>query len=98
MTSLVPRDHGEAVAHFRHAIIAALAARDLTRGELAAALRGLAKQRYRPPDSEATRTYSVATLERWYYLFRAIGMDGLRPTGRSDRGTLTPSFVRFCAT
>jgi transposase InsO family protein len=28
----------------------------------------------------------VPTLERWYYAFRAGGMDGLRPQGRSDRG------------
>jgi putative transposase len=86
MTGLLPRDHGEAVAHFRHALIGVLLARDLSRGELAAALRVLAQQRHRPPDSDDTRRYSVPTLERWYYAFRAGGMDGLRPQGRSDRG------------
>jgi len=86
MTGLQPRDHGEAVAHFRHAIIGALLARDLSHGELAIALRVLAQQRHRPPGVEGTRCYSVPTLERWYYAFRAGGMDGLRPTGRSDRG------------
>jgi len=86
MTGLQPRDHGEAVAHFRHAIIGALLARDLSRGELAAALRTLAQQRHRPPDADDTRCYSVPTLERWYYAFRTDGMQGLRPAGRSDRG------------
>jgi len=86
MTDLHPRDHGEAVAHFRHAIIGLLLARDLSRGELAAAFRALAQQRHRPPSVDSTRTYSVPTLERWYYAFREGGMDGLRPQGRSDRG------------
>ena len=86
MTDLYPRDHGEAVAHFRHAIIGALLARYLSRGELAAAFRALAQQRHRPPSVDATRTYSVPTLERWYYAFREGGMVGLRPQGRSDRG------------
>jgi transposase InsO family protein len=86
MVGLEPRDHGEAVAHFRHAIIGALSARDLSRGELAAALRALAEQRHRPPCSDHTRTYSVPTLERWFYRYRRDGMNGLRPTGRSDRG------------
>ena len=86
MTSLQPRDHGEAVAHFRHAIIGALLARDLCRGELAAALRELAQQRHRPPGADGTCFYSVSTLERWYYRFRADGMQGLRPAGRCDRG------------
>lgn len=86
MTGLQPRDHGEAVAHFRHAILGALLARDLSRGELAAAFRALAQQPHRPPDGDVTRTYSVPTLERWYYAFREGGMDGLRPAGRSDRG------------
>jgi transposase InsO family protein len=87
MTDLLhPRDHGEAVAHFRHALIGALLARDLSHGELACALRALAQQRHRPPDSNDTRSYSVPTLERWLYAFRSGGMAALRPAGRSDRG------------
>jgi hypothetical protein len=86
MTGLHPRDHGEAVAHFRHAIIGALSARDLSRGELAVALRALTQQRHRPPEADGTRSYSVPTLERWYYAFRTGGMDALRPAARSDRG------------
>ena len=86
MTGLQPRDHGEAVAHFRHAIIGALSARDLSRGELAVAFRALAQQRHRPPDADGTRSYSVPTLERWYYAYRLGGMDALRPAARSDRG------------
>jgi len=80
------RDHGEAVAHFRHALIGALLARDLSHGELASALRALSQKRHRPPDSDDTRSYSVPTLERWLYAFRSGGMQALRPAGRSDRG------------
>ncbi len=33
-----------------------------------------------------TRTYSVPTLERWYYALRIGGLEALRPEPRSDRG------------
>jgi hypothetical protein len=48
---LRPRDHAEAVALFRAEIIGALVRRELNRGELAAALRALSQQRFRPPGS-----------------------------------------------
>jgi putative transposase len=91
--SLTPRDHAEAVALFRAQIIGALARRDLSRGELAAALRALAAERYRPPGSATTRRFGASTLERWLYAYRAGGLAALRPRPRSDRGRareLTP--------
>jgi putative transposase len=81
-----PRDHAEAVALFRAQIIGALTRRDLDRGELAAAFRALAVERYRPPDSATTRRFGASTLERWFYAYRAGGLAALRPRPRSDRG------------
>ncbi len=88
-----PRDHAEAVALFRAQIIGALTRRDLDRGELAAALRALAAERYRPPGSTTTRQFGASTLERWFYAYRSGGIAALRPRPRSDRGRareLTP--------
>jgi transposase InsO family protein len=91
--ALIPRDHAEAVALFRAELVGALARRELTRGELAAALRELAAVPYRPPGRKATRRFGVSTFERWYYGYRAGGLAALRPDARSDRGrgrALTP--------
>jgi putative transposase len=84
--SLPPIDHAEAVALFRSEIIGALCRRDLDHGELAAELRTLSQRRYRPPDADATRRYSVPTLERWLYRYKAGGLAALRPKARSDKG------------
>ena len=86
MDSLTPSSHAEAVALFRHGILGALTQAQLERGQLQAALAGLATQRFRPPMSKTTRSYSVPTLERWYYAFRANHLEGLKPRPRSDRG------------
>ena len=86
MKDLTPKDHAEAVATFRHAVIGPVCARDLSRGELAEALRELARTRVRPPGSKLTKTYSVPTLERWLYAYRSGGLGALRPRGRNDRG------------
>jgi putative transposase len=71
METLTPKDHGEAVAVFRHALIGRLCARELEHGELAEALRIVSQERVRPPDSARTRTFAVPTLERWLYAYRA---------------------------
>jgi putative transposase len=86
MESLTPSSHAEAVALFRHGVLGALTQAQLERGQLRAALAGLSSQRFRPPKSKTTRSYSVATLERWYYAFRARRLGGLKPALRSDRG------------
>jgi putative transposase len=86
MDTLTPKDHAEAVALFRSEIIGALSRRQLSRGELRAALRELSKLHFRPPGADTTRSFSVATLERWYYAYRAGGIGRLRPQPRSDRG------------
>lgn len=86
MDTLTPKDHAERVALFRSEIVGALVRRDLARGELRAALRELAAERYRLPGADRTRSFSVPTLERWYYRYRRGGLEALRPTPRSDRG------------
>ena len=83
---LGPADHAEAVAIFRATVIGPLLHRELPHGQLAAELRALSEQRFRPPGAHSTRTYSVPTLERWLYGMRSGGLDGLRPQPRSDRG------------
>ena len=83
---LSPHDHAEAVALFRSGIIGALVRRELTRGELAVAIRALAADRYRPPGRSATKRFGISTLERWYYAYRRGGLAALRSSPRSDRG------------
>ena len=83
---LRPRDHAEAVAHFRVKIIGELTARELSRGELADGLRRLAERKFRPPGSAVSRSYGLSTLERWYHRYRRFGLSGVTPKPRSDRG------------
>ena len=90
---LQPRDHAEAVALFRASIVGAIVQREMSRGELAVALRTIAACRYRPPGSRVAKQFSLATLERWFYAYRRGGLEALRPAPRSDRGRardLTP--------
>jgi len=84
--SLTPKDHAETIALYRAQIVGPLAQGALEHGDLAAALAEASAKRFRAPRSHGSRTYSVATLERWYYAFREGGLDALRPKERSDRG------------
>lgn len=79
-------DRDEALALFRATVIGGLATRELSHGELAAELRALSKKRFRAPGAKVTRRFSVPTLQRWLYRYRAEGLDGLRPRRRSDAG------------
>jgi transposase len=86
MKDLSPKDHAEAVALFRSEIVGALTRRELDRGELADALVELSKQRFRPPGAKFSKSYSLATLERWHYAYKSGGLDALKPAARCDRG------------
>lgn len=93
MDKLTPQTHAEAVAVFRHGVIGALTQAQMDRGQLAAALKVLSKQHFRPPKSLTTKRFSAATLERWYYSYKQRGLEGLKPESRSDKGRakeLTP--------
>src|SRR5689334_9268274 len=72
---LLPRDHAEAVALFRASIVGAIVQRELSRGELALALRAAAASRYRPPGSRVAKQFSIATVERWFYAYRRGGLE-----------------------
>jgi hypothetical protein len=86
-TKLAPKDTAEGVAVFRAQVIGPLLTRAFTsHGELADAIRALARQKHMPPGASATRFYSEATLERWYYRFKRRGLQGLMPKRRSDTG------------
>jgi putative transposase len=86
MPDLVASDRAEEVAIFRSQVIGSIAHRELSRGELKAALRQLSHTRFRSPGSAVTRTISVPTLERWYYRYRRGGLAALHPKPRNDRG------------
>ena len=86
MEELKPKNHQEAVAVFRHGVIGALTQAELEAGVLRAALKALAEKRFVPPKAKTARTFSVPTLERWYYAFKKKGLKGLMPRPRSDKG------------
>ena len=67
MDALTPKDHAEAVAVFRSEVVGSLCRRDLGHGDLRAEFVALARQRFRVPGGDVTRTISIPTLERWYY-------------------------------
>lgn len=81
-----PKDHAEAIALYRAQIVGPVVRRELERGDLAGALGELSATRFCPPRSHGARTYSVATLERWYYAFKEGGLEALRPKVRADKG------------
>ena len=92
---LKPKDHAEAVALFRAQVIGPLLCRDYdSHGELAAALRDLAKQPVRAPGRDVTRCFSASTLERWYYRFKKGGLEALRLQGRSNGHALVLTDVQ----
>ncbi len=85
--ALGPQNHMEAVALFRAQVIGPLLTQDFTaRGELAAAIRAIARLAHRPPGLRITRKYSQPTIERWYYRYKRGGLSALAPRRRSDAG------------
>jgi putative transposase len=86
MDALRLKDHAEAVAIFRSEVVGSLCRRELSHGDLRAEFLALAKERFRLPGADITKTISVPTLERWYYAYRNGGLSALVPKPRSDRG------------
>lgn len=84
---LAPKDTPEATAIFRAQVIGPLLTRVFaSHGELASAIRALARERHLPPGASTTRYFSEPTIERWYYRFKRRGLEGLTPKRRSDVG------------
>ena len=86
MDALKTKDHAEEVAIFRSEVVGSLCRRELSHGDLRAEFLALAKERFRLPGADITKTISVPTLERWYYAYRSGGLEALLPKPRSDRG------------
>lgn len=86
MAELTPKDPAEAVALYRAQIVGPLVHGELGRGDLRTALLALTGQRFRAPRAHSPQSYSIATLERWYYAFRDGGLEALRPKPRKDKG------------
>ena len=86
MDTLTPKNHAEEVALFRCEVVGELSRRELLHGELAEELEVLSKRRFRPPQSDHSRTFGVSTLERWLYSYKHGGLPALCPKPRSDRG------------
>lgn len=84
--TLAPKDHAEEVALFRSQIIGPLTRQLLQHGELAGEFEALSHKLFCPPGVDRSRTFSIPTLERWYYAYREGGMRALLPKPRSDVG------------
>lgn len=75
------------MALLRLSVLGSLASREhLNRGELKAIIKNLAQQTYHIPNSKRVHL-SEKTIERWYYLWKKKGIDGLIPMIRSDKNT-----------
>ena len=94
---LAPKDTPEAIAIFRARVIGPLLTRAfVSHGDLADAIRALSRQRHRPPTSDTSRTYSEATIERWYstarsgWSMRILGAWAAQATEAESTSDTTP--------
>lgn len=73
-------------ALFRMTVIGPLISRaDFEKGELKRIVQGLSKHTYDAPNGKRV-LLSPKTIERWYYVWKNGGIDGLNPKERCDRG------------
>jgi len=73
------------IALHRWAVTAGAANGKLTAGERGAVVRAIAAREHALPDG-TMRRYSRNTIDRWLRAWRGGGLDGLRPSPRSDTG------------
>jgi putative transposase len=73
------------IALHRWAVIAGAANTRLTSSERGAVVRAIAAREHAHPDG-TVRRYSRGTIDRWLRAWRECGLDGLRPSPRSDTG------------
>jgi putative transposase len=75
------------MALLRLSVLGSLASRDhLNRGDLKKIIKELAQQTYQIPNSKRVHL-SEKTIERWYYLWKKAGIDGLNSKSRSDKNS-----------
>ncbi|MBV8237015.1 MAG: DDE-type integrase/transposase/recombinase [Acidimicrobiia bacterium] len=77
----------EQVALHRWAVIAEATPQRLSPAERGVVVRGIAGRTYTHPDGSARR-YARGTIDRWIRAWRKAGVEGLRPSERSDTGTV----------
>ena len=75
------------IALHRWAVIAEATSDRLSSAERGALVRGIAGRAHTHPDG-SSRRYSRGTIDRWIRAWRAGGLEGLRPSERSDAGTV----------
>jgi transposase InsO family protein len=75
------------IALHRWAVIAEATSDRLSSAERGALVRGIAGRTHTHPDG-SSRRYSRPTVDRWIRAWRAGGLEGLRPSERSDAGTV----------
>lgn len=80
-------DWAEAVALHRWGVIAEAANERLTAAERGVTVRAIAGRPHLHPDGQERR-YSRGTIDRWIRAYRVGGLQGLRPSPRSDSGTV----------
>jgi putative transposase len=74
------------LALFRLSVLGPLISRErLARGELQQLIRELSEREYAIPHSRR-RHVGAKTIQAWYYAWRRLGLDGLAPKPRADRG------------
>jgi len=75
------------IALHRWAVMAEATSDRLSSAERGALVRGIAGRTHTHPDG-SSRRYSRGTIDRWIRAWRAGGLEGLRPSERSDAGTV----------
>lgn len=80
-------DPAEAIALHRFAVIAEAINPRLSSADRGRVVRELASRAHVLPDG-SSRTYARGTIDRWIRAYRAKGLEGLRPLGRSDAGAV----------
>jgi putative transposase len=80
-------DMAEKIALHRWAVIAEASFERLSQAERGVLVRAIAGRVHSHPDG-SSRCYSRGTVDRWIRAWRAGGLGGLRPSERSDAGTV----------
>ena len=78
-------DRAEQVALFRFAVISAAVSPRLTPAGRGPIVRALAARTWTTPEGDE-RSFARGTIDRWLVAYRRDGLQGLRPSPRSDRG------------
>ncbi len=76
----------EAIALFRYGVISEMVSRPMAPGEKARLLRQICEREWTIPGT-TRRTIGPSTAKDWVAQYEAMGLDGLKPRPRSDKGT-----------